>query len=85
MWILIKVICDEDYSVYSVKNFAFNAKDKNSARNIVIKQMQKDKIRKEDIKEFEGMDEDTVGVWDISECHYIIYKFHKIDDIEKIK
>ena len=28
MWILTKVICDEDYSVYSVKNFAFNAKMK---------------------------------------------------------
>lgn len=85
MWILTKVICDEDYSFYSVKNFAFNAKDENKAKGIVIKQMQKDKIRKEDIKEFEGMNEDTVGVWDVSECNYIIYKFYKIDDIEKIK
>ena len=59
MWILTKVICDEDYSVCSVKTFAFSAKDENKAKGIVIKQMQKDEIRKEDIKEFEGMDEDT--------------------------
>ena len=85
MWILTKVICDEDYSVCSVKNFAFDAKNENSAKNIVIKQMQKDQIRKEDIKEFENMNNNTVGVWDTSECDYIIYKFCKLDNIKKIK
>lgn len=85
MWLLTKVICDEDYSVCSVKNFVFNANDKNIAKDIVIKQMQKDRIRKEDIKEFENMNNDTIGVWDTSELDYIIYKFCKIDNIKKIK